>query len=103
VHRVAQHRRYSSDLSLTAFSQDNSQPGAVPFTPEHRNLSGCRRVAIQKDSSAPSAERVIVWMTFYVNVVFFGVLIAWMREQVSEFAVVGEQDQSLTAQIQATD
>jgi hypothetical protein len=69
---------------------------------ENGHLGWRRSLIVQIDSASPSLEGFLLRITFHINIVFFGMLIAWMSEQVGQLAVVGEQNQPFAVQVQAS-
>jgi hypothetical protein len=92
---------YAPDLPIAAFSHHDAQLGVILLVAENGDISRHCSPPVQIYASSPSLQGFIPGMSLNVNVVFPGVFITGVGEQVGQLTIIGEQDQSFTVQIQA--
>ena len=100
-HRQAGQLTHLTDLALAALIQDNAQPGVFTRQALQARLRRRRAVTVfQNNPTPPGVELVFVGTLTDQYPVFFLVPVARMRQFVRQFAIIGEQDQSLALQVQ---
>jgi hypothetical protein len=91
-----------TNLALATLAQDDPQPGALAKWLLKAHVSRLGAIAIFEHHSAPPGlELLFVGTRSYQNAVLLFVLVTRVRQAVGQVAVVGEQDQPFTVDIQA--
>jgi len=99
-HLVAELGCHHADLPFAAFVQHHAHPNAVLIAFGHFDPGGRGRLAVDHDAIAPFAQRIGCGCVVEQRQILFIHLIARVGEALSQFAVVGQQDQTLALVIE---
>lgn len=103
-YRQAKPQASLADLALPSFPQHYPQPGALARCVEIIHLGGLSTIAIfEHHAASPGGQLVIVRPAGYQDAIFLFMSITGMGQAIGQLAIVGEQDQAFTIDIQAAD
>ena len=100
---MTQRYSYAANLAFLAFGHGDAQYGLARCAfddGDHtwRSLA----LILQPDSFLPAVQGILVWQSSNRHLVGFGVAVAWMRQFMSEVAVIGEDDQPFAVGVESS-
>jgi hypothetical protein len=99
-HGIPQRARHFTDLALASLAQHNPRPGTFISRLDQIDPGWCSWRTIEPHAGTPLPQRLSIQRAIQQHPILFFYFKAWMGKMVRELAIVGEQNQPFTINIQ---
>jgi hypothetical protein len=88
------------DLMLTALMNGDLEPGIAFRLADLRHFRRCGKPVLQFDAPFEGLDLGIVEHAFHLDQISFRNMVAWMEQRLREIAMIGQQHEPFTIEIQ---